>query len=302
MSYKYPNVFALRRPTWDVNPTRSIDDFKISFYKDPLDSLMRFACMPTEISDSFFKSKEKIEKCLSTHNPVSENRIFDSSFIPNPETVYYAHADLAQRHDKCAVAISHVEKWVEIAFFNNYHQVVPFIVVDAIAWWEPKREGPVDLSDVKNWIINLRRMGLNLGMVSFDRWNSFDIQRDLKAVGINTATLSVGKKHYEDLAMLFYEERISGPYIQLLIEELCELRITAKNNVDHPRKGSKDLSDALCGSVYNAISLSKREDTDEIEIHTPFTVSEKQKTERGYEEKDGIYGDVKEFFLQYKLL
>jgi len=40
-------------------------------------------------------------------------------------------------------------------------------------------------------------------MVTFDRWNSFDIQNELKKVGIRTETVSVAKKHYEDMAMLF---------------------------------------------------------------------------------------------------
>ena len=127
--------------------------------------------MPTESSDTFFKSREKLEKCLSLVNPVSDKRIFNTSFAPDPNALYFAHADLAQKHDKCAVAVSHVEKWVEISVFNNYHQVVPFVVVDAIAWWEPRKEGPVDLSDVKNWIFNLRRMGFNLQLVTFDRWH-----------------------------------------------------------------------------------------------------------------------------------
>jgi hypothetical protein len=30
-SYKYPRMFAIKRPTWEVNPTRKIDDFKIAF-------------------------------------------------------------------------------------------------------------------------------------------------------------------------------------------------------------------------------------------------------------------------------
>ncbi len=29
ISYKYPRMYALRRPTWEINPTRSIDDFKV---------------------------------------------------------------------------------------------------------------------------------------------------------------------------------------------------------------------------------------------------------------------------------
>ena len=300
-SYKYPRVFALKRPTWDMNPTRSIEDFKISFFKEPADALMRFACMPTTSSDSFFKSREKIEKYLSIRNPLDAFRRFDPSFKPDPEKIYYVHADLAQRHDKCAVAISHIEKWVTLEAFNNYQQIVPIVVVDAVAWWEPKVEGPVDLSEVKNWIINLRRMGFSLGIVTFDRWQSFDIQRDLRSVGINSETLSVAKKHYEDLAMLFYEERVVGPHIDLLLDELLELRIMPNNRVDHPRKKSKDLADAMCGSVYNAISRGRRDSGDEIEIHTWDMVRSKNIQEE-IEEKREIPDDIREYLINANII
>jgi hypothetical protein len=267
ISYKIPGVFALRRPTWEMNPTRKIEDFKIAFFTDPSDALMRFACMPTVSSDAFFKSREKVEKSLSIRNPLDSNRRFDFNFKPNPDFEYFVHADLAQKHDKCAVALAHVDKWVSVQSFNNYEQVMPMVIVDAIGWWEPKREGPVDLSEVKNWIIDLRRTGFNLGLVTFDRWQSFDIQNELKQVGIKTDTLSVAKKHYEDLAMLIYEERVAAPHIDILLEELLELRIMG-NRVDHPRKKSKDLADAMCGSVYNAISKSQRDRVKEIDIHT----------------------------------
>ncbi len=65
VSYKYPKVYALKRPTWEVNPTRSIDDFKVAFYRDAPDALGRFACMPPEAIDAFFKSREKIEKAFN---------------------------------------------------------------------------------------------------------------------------------------------------------------------------------------------------------------------------------------------
>jgi len=301
ISYKYPRVFALKRPTWDMNPTRTIEDFKISFFKEPADALMRFACMPTTSSDAFFKSRDKIEKCLSIRNPLDTFRRFDPSFKPNPDTTYYVHADLAQRHDKCAVAISHVDKWVNIQAFNNYEQIVPIVVVDAVAWWEPKVEGPVDLSEVKNWIINLRRMGFSLGIVTFDRWQSFDIQRDLRSVGINSDTLSVAKKHYEDLAMLFYEERVVGPHIDLLLDELLELRIMPNNRVDHPRKKSKDLADAMCGSVYNAISRGRRESNGEIEIHTWDMVKARTIAQEKEEARE-IPEDIKQYLVNANIL
>ena len=303
ISYKFPGVYALKRPTWEVNPTRSIEDFKLAFYTDPADAMMRFACMPTVSSDAFFKSRDKIEKALAIRNPLDSTRRLDPSLKPDPDTTYYIHADLAQKHDKCAVAVSHVEKWVEVQTFNDYTQIVPFVVVDMVAWWEPRREGPVDLSEVKNWIINLRRQGFNLGVVSFDRWQSFDIQRDLKSIGINTETLSVAKKHYEDLAMLFYEERVVAPHIDLLLEELLELRIMSNNRVDHPRKKSKDLADAMCGSVYNAISHSKRESFGEIEIHTWSSFKSDRNQELVAEkEKPEMTPEIKEYLASYRLI
>jgi hypothetical protein len=268
LSYKYPGVFALKRPTWEVNPTRSIEDFKIAFYTDMGDAMMRFLCTPTYSSDAFFKQQEKVRACMTIRNPIDNSKRFDETFKPDPNKKYFVHADLAQRHDKCAVAIAHVEKWVSVQVMKDYEQVVPMVIVDAVVYWEPKVEGPVNLSEVKQWIQNLRRQGFDIGMVSFDRWQSFDIQNELKAVGIRTETVSVAKKHYEDMAMLMYEERLAMPAIELLFEELTELKIMKNNRVDHPRKSSKDLADAVCGAIFGAISHTPRDNNQEIEIHT----------------------------------
>jgi hypothetical protein len=268
LNYKFPGMFALKRPTWVVNPTRKVDDFKLAFYTDIGDAMQRFACVPTFSSDAFFKQRDKVQNAMSIRNPLDTFRRFEETFTPDPDKIYYVHADLAQRHDKCAVAIAHVDKWVNIQVIKDYEQVAPIVVVDAVAWWEPKVEGPVDLSEVKQWIQNLRRIGFNIGMVSFDRWQSFDIQNELKAVGMRTETVSVAKKHYEDMAMLIYEERLVMPTIDLLFEELTELKIMKGNRVDHPRKSSKDLADAVCGSIYGAISHTPRNTNQEIDIHT----------------------------------
>ena len=268
VSYKYPGVFALKRPTWIVNPTRQIDDFKLAFYTDLGDAMQRFACVPTFSSDRFFKQTEKVRAAMTLRNPLDQYRRFEETFIPDPDKKYFVHADLAQKHDKCAVAIAHVDKWVNIQVIKDYQQVAPIVIVDAVAWWEPKTEGPVNLSEVKQWIQNLRRLGFDIGMVSFDRWQSFDIQNELKQVGMRTETVSVAKKHYEDMAMLIYEDRLAMPAIDLLFEELTELKIMRGNKVDHPRKSSKDLADAVCGAIYGAISHTPRLTNQVVEIHT----------------------------------
>jgi hypothetical protein len=304
INYKYPGMFAIKRPTWVVNPTRKIDDFKLAFYTDLGDAMMRFACVPTYSSDAFFKQIEKVQSSMTLRNPLDNNRRFDETFVPDPDKIYYVHADLAQKHDKCAVAIAHVDKWVNIQVIKDYQQVAPVVVVDAVAWWEPKVEGPVNLSEVKQWIQNLRRLGFNIGMVSFDRWQSFDIQNELKQVGIRTETVSVAKKHYEDMAMLIYEERLAMPSINLLFEELTELKIMRNNRVDHPRKKSKDLADAVCGAVFGAISHTPKDLNLEVEIHT---FKQKPRAEvanrpKGVIEYNSIPNDVRDYLDQFKAI
>jgi hypothetical protein len=304
LSYKYPGMFALKRPTWVVNPTRKIDDFKLAFFTDMGDAMQRFACVPTFSSDRFFKQEDKIREAMSIRNPLDTNRRFEESFKPDPDKIYYVHADLAQKHDKCAVAIAHVDKWVNLQVLKDYQQVAPIVVVDAVAWWEPKVEGPVNLSEVKQWIQNLRRLGFNIGMVSFDRWQSFDIQNELKQVGMRTDTVSVAKKHYEDMAMLVYEDRLVMPAIELLFEELIELKIVKQNRVDHPRKSSKDLADAVCGAIFGAISHTPKDQNLEVEIHT-FRDRPKPVLDTG---KDNVIQykpmpkDVKEYLAGFDLI
>jgi hypothetical protein len=304
LSYKVPKVLALKKTTWDVNPTRKIDDFKLAFYTDLGDAMMRFACTPTFASDAFFKDKSKLEKVMTLRNPVDNFRRFDESFKPDPDKIYYIHADLAQKHDKCAVAIAHVDKWVNIQVIKDYEQVAPMVIVDAVAWWEPKAEGPVNLSEVKQWIINLRRQGFNIGVVSFDRWQSFDIQQELKAVGIKTDTVSVAKKHYEDLAMMIYEERVAIPRIPLLLEEMSELKIMKNTRVDHPRKKSKDLADAVCGAVFGAISHTPKDSNHEIEIHTWSTSARLAEKQRDMVELDNkeMPKDVRDFLDRLNII
>jgi hypothetical protein len=117
-------------------------------------------------------------------------------------------------------------------------------------------------------------------MVSFDRWQSFDIQNELKSVGIRTDTVSVAKKHYEDMAMLIYEERLIMPAIELLFHELTELKIMKGNRVDHPRKSSKDLADAVCGAIFGAISHTPKDNNQMVEVHT---FRDRKKTEELHE-------------------
>jgi hypothetical protein len=273
LSYKIPRVYALKRPTWEVNPVRKIDDFKVAFFTNPMDALSRFACMPPDAVDAFFKSREKVEKAFNkAHLAVDNFGRLEEWFIPDPDKEYFIHVDLAQKHDHCAVAMAHVNKWVNIKVTDTYSQPAPIVEIDAVRYWTPTKDKSVDFTEVKDYILSLKTRGFKIRVCTFDRWNSHDMMQQLKQYGINTEILSVAKKHYDDMAMVVAEERVVGPHIPLLIDELCQLRIM-RDKVDHPRKGSKDLADAVCGSIYNSISRSKFDSNQEVNIHTYESMS-----------------------------
>jgi hypothetical protein len=272
-SYLIPKVYALKRPTWEVNPTRSIEDFKTAFYKNSMDALGRFACMPPEMVDAFFKSREKIEKAFNkTGMAVDKFGRLEEWFKPEEDKVYFIHVDLAQKHDHCAVTMAHVDRWVNVKITNDYSQPAPVVSVDAVRYWTPTPDKSVDFTEVKEYILSLKTRGFNIRLCTFDRWNSHDMMQQLKQYNINTEILSVAKKHYDDMAMVVLEERLSGPHIPLLIDELLQLKIM-RDRVDHPRKGSKDLADATCGAIYNAISHTRPDNNSEIKIHTYDSMS-----------------------------
>ena len=273
VSYLYPKTYALKRPTWEVNPTKKIEDFKVDFYKNMPDALGRFACMPSDAIDAFFKSREKVETAFSNAGiAVDQFGRLESWFKPQTDVDYFIHVDLAQKHDHCAVSLAHVKDWVNVKVTNEYSQPAPVVEVDAVMYWTPTAEKSVDFTEVKDYILSLKSAGFNIKMCTFDRWNSHDMMQQLKQYGINTEILSVAKKHYDDMAMVILEERIKGPHIKLLIDELLQLRIM-RDKVDHPRKGSKDLADAVCGSIYNAISRTFVPTDKEIRVHTYESMS-----------------------------
>jgi hypothetical protein len=268
ISYKIPKVYAIKRPTWEINPVRKIEDFKTAFYTNPTDALSRFACMPPDAVDAFFKSREKVEKAFNVGAiAVDSFGRLEEWFLPDPDKKYYIHVDLAQKHDHCAVTMAHINKWVNVKVTDTYSQPAPIVEVDAVRFWTPTKDKSVDFTEVKDYILSLKTRGFNIAICTFDRWNSHDMMQQLKQYGINTEILSVAKKHYDDMAMVVAEERLIGPHIPLLIDELCQLRIM-RDKVDHPRKGSKDLADATCGAIFNSISRTRFDGNQEINIHT----------------------------------
>ena len=262
LHYKADRTFCLKRPSWEVNTSRNIRNYMKRFMDDPIMALKKYACMPPESESSFFTSREKIEHAFKATNGIDEYGQFMSDFLPDPDKTYYIHVDLARLHDRCAVALAHVDHFESRKIGGDMTEPAPYVKVDALKYWTPTSEKHVDFTEVREYILSLQQRGFNIGVVSFDRWESADISKELRQYGLRVEKLSVAKKHYTDMAMVVHEERLSGPYNGILIDELMELKVMPNDKIDHPSKGSKDLSDATCGAIFNAIEYTPREPDD----------------------------------------
>ena len=104
--------------------------------------------------------------------------------------------------------------------------------------------------------------------------------------------------------MMIYEERVAIPMIPLLLEEMSELKIMKGNRVDHPRKKSKDLADAVCGAVFGAISPNQKNTNLEIDIHTWSSSTRLAEKQRSMVELDNrkMPDDVRDFLDQLNII
>lgn len=113
----------------------------------------------------------------------------------------------------------------------------------------------------RQFIYWLKDNGFNIKGVSFDSFQSADMNQQLAGKGFDTEIISVDKtkdnicQPYQYLKNTIYEERLSLFENNLLTEELLGLeRNNSNGKIDHTPSGinSKDSADALCGAIWNA--------------------------------------------------
>ena len=115
----------------------------------------------------------------------------------------------------------------------------------------------------KNFIYWLKQRGFKIKSVSTDSFQSVETGQVLQAKGYDYQLISVDRvdpstrvcRPYQYFRSTIYERRIDMYRSKPLIEEIIDLeRNTSSGKIDHPDGGKKDISDAVCGAIFNASS------------------------------------------------
>lgn len=178
----------------------------------------------------------------------------------------FCHVDIGLKGDRLGLAIVHrsksitVEKYTVSGAIDKVSEDV--YAIDLLLAIKAIPGSEIPLFKVREFLLWLKSyIGYNFKKITFDGFQSADSIQLLKIAGFNTGLLSVDRTDipYLNLRSCILDQRLESYYNDIVIEELRDLEYDRRaKKVDHPMTkvdgtpGSKDLSDGLCGAVYNA--------------------------------------------------
>lgn len=281
LSYKYDNVLALKFPAYKVNPTMSLENYKMSCYQNLDDAMMRFfAVAPNAENDAFFKNHPKLEAAFSNHNGWNQKtEEFEISNEYSKE--YYIHVDLAKKIDRAAIAMGHVERYVQIDLGAEQLSPSPVVQIDLLRYWAPTQTQEVDFAEVRDFIIELNKR-FNVRKVTFDQWGAHQMVEHLIAAGVNAEKFSLSVPEYNELRLTIGEQRIEGPEDAELLTEMKNLVVNKVGKIDHKPGYHNDLTEAVCGATVHCVRSATG--MAEVEILTMADLNDKMEQSKHYQD------------------
>ena len=213
--------------------------------------------------------------------------------LSKPEALRYVHLDLSKTGDCTGISMSHIHDWkvlytkteTEVDVFGMSSDVVvqevkaPIIRTDfMLRVVPPKKPEEISYAKILKFFIYLKNtLGVKFGLITADQAFSAQLMQELNELDFPTGYLSVDRdtKAYGTLAELIFDNRLEiydyAPFREELFS-LVRYRNGKTTKIDHPKaKGaSKDVSDSLAGSVYNAVSSKDKTDvtnTDMLDLY-----------------------------------
>ena len=212
----------------------------------------------TMIIDFYDEGDVILDRCL-------KRGYFDN--IASPRAMRCIHVDIAISGDRLGISSSYIRRFHNVQTkdmhtFETVYEEVPEIVTEWAFGIEVKAGQEIPLYKVRNFIVQLAKAGYPILMVTTDGFQSVDFRQQLTLAGFNTDYISVDRTivPYVTWRSMVYRGYNHYPKNEILIREMKDLELIEKGKkVDHPDKsdytagkGTKDIADAVCGSVYAA--------------------------------------------------
>lgn len=239
------------------------EEFRGEFEKDVINALREIAGVSTLARHPFFLEVPKVARAFRTDRPsvfsqspvdfVETRLVLRRAAISSPEIPRFAHVDLALSGTSAGLAIGHVPGFKSVGT-PTQPAFMPIVRYDGILEIRPPKNSEILLGKVREVLLALVQMGLNIRWVTFDQFQSSDSQQILRQHGLITGHQSLDEvppRGYDFLKSGIYEDRVEFPVHPHLQREILMLERDMKTGrVDHPPSGSKDCSDAAAAVMF----------------------------------------------------
>lgn len=255
------------------------DEYYRDFQNDPEGAARDIAGIALESFRPFFSNRQAIDDMQKPNRPhpfhvyewdtgrelkiLWENLVMTNVHgdpVPRccPNAPRHCHIDLSKNKDATGFVVGHNAGEVEVSRLDpethtRHKEEAPFIHIDLALRIKPPRAGEIEHQLVRSLIYKIREGGIPIKSVTADTWMGLPNLQMIAKEGFETDQISTQRTLDPYLATqsAMYERRIETPVYPLLAKELRELELNDQGTkIDHPKTGSKDISDAFAATVY----------------------------------------------------
>ena len=238
-------VYTRQMPTWEMNPTIPYESLADEFARNPETAMRDFGAIPSSALEAYFKEPQKIDMC-EHETLINAFKIDETGFSIelNPEwthderTRYVLAGDPSFKNDAFGMGLAHKEG-------KQY-------TIDGVGRFLPNTEygnHEIDAEKVGKLIMDIKEDCWLSDFVS-DTWMFPETQQRIRRLGVNTENNVVQKEEYDFFKETIYNNAVEWPLSEILMQELKSLELVRGQKVDHPKKGSKDVSDACTNAIW----------------------------------------------------
>lgn len=222
-----------------------------------------YECINANIKNPF--TKEVIEVGDNKEDTTQYYDYFDMSVVPveMKSRPLYIHLDMSVSGDKTGIAGT----WIKDKYVSTLNEAASkslfYRVAFSVAVKAPKG-AQVSFEKNKQFIYWLRDQGFKIKKITSDTYQSAPVLQDLRAHGFDCDIQSVDRltgegknkicEPYHYFRSTINDKRIEIYKTELLTEEVIGLERLSDGHIDHTSSGinSKDIADAVCGSIFEA--------------------------------------------------
>ena len=266
-------------------------ELKSGFEMNIIRSLQDLGGVSTTTSGKLFNSPAVFNDCIDSRfkhpfvaqeiviatgdNMQIKDYLKEGVGFADKEKPRYIHIDQSTTTDSTGITSVYIDSIIEEEGVRKPIYGVDFM----LRINPPKPPKKIAIYKIRNFVVYLRDVvGINIGKVTYDIFNSEESRQILEELGFNVAYRSVDRndKAYLDLVEIMYEKRLKMYDYPILRHELFNLvHDRARRKVDHPKTtkgntdysgkgsdvGSKDVSDSLAGAIANALEIDLSKET-----------------------------------------